>query len=62
MKRFLHLDTGKKVTTLQQLFIEQPRDLYGAENRLIEAAESGGVNITKLQGTDASELMRIYGV
>jgi ferritin-like metal-binding protein YciE len=37
VKRFLHLEGGEKITTLQQLFVEQLRDLYSAENQLIEA-------------------------
>lgn len=37
MKRFLHLEAGPKITTLQQLFVEQLRDLYSAETQLIEA-------------------------
>lgn len=37
VKRFLHLRVEPKITTLQQLFIEQLRDLLSAENQLIEA-------------------------
>ncbi len=37
VKRFFHLESGEKVTTLQQLFVEQLKDLYSAENQLIEA-------------------------
>ena len=37
VKRFLHLEGGEKITTLQQLFVEQLKDLYSAENQLIEA-------------------------
>ena len=37
VKRFFHLDEGAKITTLQQLFVEQLKDLYSAENQLIEA-------------------------
>jgi ferritin-like metal-binding protein YciE len=37
VKRFLHIDGGEKVTTLEQLFVEQLKDLYSAENQLIEA-------------------------
>ncbi len=37
VKRFFHLGSGEKVTTLQQLFVEQLKDLYSAENQLIEA-------------------------
>jgi len=37
VKRFLHLEGGNKITTLQQLFVEQLQDLFSAENQLIEA-------------------------
>ena len=37
VKRFLHLRVEPKITTLRQFFIEQLRDLYNAENQLIEA-------------------------
>ncbi len=37
VKRFLHLEGGDKITTLQQLFVEQLKDLYSAENQLIDA-------------------------
>ena len=37
VKRFLHLEGGEKITTLKQLFVEQLRDLFSAENQLIEA-------------------------
>jgi ferritin-like metal-binding protein YciE len=37
VKRFLHLEGGEKITTLEQLFVEQLKDLYSAENQLIEA-------------------------
>lgn len=37
VKRFLHLEGGAKITTLEQLFVEQLKDLFDAENQLIEA-------------------------
>ena len=37
VKRFFHLEGGEKVTTLEQLFVEQLKDLFSAENQLIEA-------------------------
>ena len=37
VRRFLHLESGEKITTLHQLFVEQLKDLYSAENQLIEA-------------------------
>ena len=37
VRRFLHLEGGQKVTTLEQLFVEQLKDLFSAENQLIEA-------------------------
>jgi ferritin-like metal-binding protein YciE len=37
VKRFLHLEGGEKITTLEQLFVEQLKDLFSAENQLIEA-------------------------
>jgi ferritin-like metal-binding protein YciE len=37
VKRFLHLEGDAKITTLQQLFVEQLKDLYSAETQLIEA-------------------------
>ncbi len=37
MKRFLHLGEEGKITTLQQLFVEQLKDLYSAETQLIDA-------------------------
>ena len=37
VKRLLHLDAGGKITTLEQLFVEQLKDLFSAESQLIEA-------------------------
>jgi ferritin-like metal-binding protein YciE len=37
VKRFFHLEGGAKITTLQQLFVEQLKDLYSAETQLIDA-------------------------
>jgi ferritin-like metal-binding protein YciE len=37
VKRFLHLEDGAKVSTLEELFVEQLKDLYSAENQLIQA-------------------------
>jgi ferritin-like metal-binding protein YciE len=37
VKRFFHIESGEKVTTLQQLFVEQLKDLFSAETQLIEA-------------------------
>jgi ferritin-like metal-binding protein YciE len=37
VKRFLHLEGGEKITTLEQLFVEQLKDLFSAENQLIDA-------------------------
>ncbi len=37
VKRFLHLGGEGKITTLEQLFVEQLKDLFSAENQLIEA-------------------------
>lgn len=37
VKRLLHLDGEAKISTLEQLFVEQLKDLYSAENQLIEA-------------------------
>jgi ferritin-like metal-binding protein YciE len=37
VKRFLHLEGEEQITTLQQLFVEQLKDLFSAENQLIEA-------------------------
>jgi ferritin-like metal-binding protein YciE len=37
VKRFLHLDGNEKITTLEQLYVEQLKDLYSAETQLIEA-------------------------
>jgi Domain of unknown function (DUF892) len=37
VKRFFHLQSGNKITTLQQLFVEQLKDLYSAETQLIDA-------------------------
>jgi ferritin-like metal-binding protein YciE len=37
VKRFLHLEADEKVTTLQQLYVEQLKDLFSAETQLIEA-------------------------
>jgi ferritin-like metal-binding protein YciE len=36
VRKFLHLG-GEKITTLQQLFVEQLKDLHSAETQLIEA-------------------------
>jgi len=36
-RKFLHLGGGEKITTLHDLFVEQLKDLYSAENQLIEA-------------------------
>jgi ferritin-like metal-binding protein YciE len=37
VKRFFHLGEDEKITTLAQLFVEQLKDLYSAENQLVEA-------------------------
>jgi ferritin-like metal-binding protein YciE len=37
MKRLLHLGEEGKITTLQQLFVDQLKDLYSAETQLIDA-------------------------
>jgi ferritin-like metal-binding protein YciE len=37
VKRFFHIESGEKITTLEQLFVEQLKDLFSAENQLIEA-------------------------
>jgi ferritin-like metal-binding protein YciE len=37
VKRFFHFDGTAKVTTLEQLFIEQLKDLYSAETQLVKA-------------------------
>jgi ferritin-like metal-binding protein YciE len=37
LKRFLHLGGGEKITTLEELYAEQLKDLYSAENQLVEA-------------------------
>jgi len=37
VKRFFHVGDDEKITTLEQLFVEQLKDLYSAENQLIEA-------------------------
>jgi ferritin-like metal-binding protein YciE len=37
VKRLLHIEADEKITTLQQLFVEQLKDLHSAETQLIEA-------------------------
>src|SRR5580658_5589571 len=37
VRHFLHLDGSNKITTLQQLFVEQLKDLHSAETQLIDA-------------------------
>jgi len=37
VRKFLHLGSSEKITTLHQLFVEQLKDLYSAETQLIEA-------------------------
>jgi ferritin-like metal-binding protein YciE len=37
VKKFFHLEPGAKVSTLEQLFVEQLKDLYSAETQLINA-------------------------
>ena len=37
VKRFFHVGDDEKITTLAQLFVEQLKDLYSAENQLVEA-------------------------
>ena len=37
VRKFFHLEGGEKITTLEQLFVEQLKDLFSAESQLIEA-------------------------
>ena len=37
VRKFLHLGSGEKITTLHQLFVEQLKDLHSAETQLIDA-------------------------
>ena len=37
MKRFFHLEDSEKITTLEQLYVEQLKDLHSAESQLIDA-------------------------